>query len=420
MSEYKSKYTGQEVEDRLDAVDVLTEQIGQANKEISASQLAIEQLASQSDKLQSAIGSGAKIGANSTIGVNAIVGPSAVLGSSANVAPYAKIGASVNIEQGTTIGRSVSIADGANIGDALIGSGVEIGDNVYIGQNIHINSQFNSLALGNNVQTITIQGGKINLNDYSEKGTYRISGEVTYGSEVTNLPMQNHGGGNTIDAMLWVLDSSLPNIGAKDDDVCITQFLLLSNRTGGAEGDMFMRSANGKTKDSLTWKAWEKYQTNVEVGMVTSLDEFVDNGIYSGIYNTGGRPSEIETFVMIVINNYVVANTNKTITQIKYSTRVDGVFATQTRSKGVATGGVWSDWQRLGINSISFDEHYDSAIQPRCFTTTVVDEEGNIEIVPIFANLDGRYEGLVKADDVRKYVANQIKQAITDTLNKEV
>lgn len=419
MSEYKSKYTGQEVEDRLDSVDELTELIGQANDKITASQLAIKQLATQSDKLQSAIGSGAKVGANSTIGVNAVVGPSAVIGSSVNVAPYAKVGTSANIGQDVTIGRSVKIGDGANIGDALIGNGVEIGENLYIGQDVHINSQFNSLALGDNVQTITIQGGKINLNDYTEKGIYRIGGEVTYPPEETNLPMLNHGGGNTIDAVLWVLDSSLPNVGAKDDDVCVTQFLTLSNRTGGAEGDMFMRSANGKTKDSLTWKRWEKYQTNVEVGMVTSLDEFVDNGIYSGIYNQGGQPTEIETFVVLVINNYAVANENKTITQIKYGTRVDGVFTTQTRSKGVATGGEWSEWRRIGIDSISFDEQYDtSAIEPRCFTYLI--ENDNVVIYPIFANLDEKYEGLVKARDVRQYVTNQIKQAITDTLNKEV
>lgn len=265
---------------------------------------------------------------------------------------------------------------------------IKVGDETYDIEDLSLRS-----VIAPNAKAIVTQGGKINLNDYTEKGIYRIGGEVTYGPEVTNLPMQNHGGGNTIDAVLYVLDSSLPNIGAKDDDVCITQFLMLSNRTGGAEGDMFMRSANGKTKDSLTWKAWEKYQTNREVGMVTSLDEFVDNGLYSGIYNQGGQPSEIETFVLLVINNYAVANKNKTITQIKYGTRVNGEFATQTRSKGVATGGEWSEWRRIGINSISFDEQYDtSAIEPRCFTYLI--ENDNVVIYPILLILTINTKGL--------------------------
>lgn len=295
----------------------------------------------------------------------------------------------------------------------------KIGINSSIGDNVSIPSNFQLTAMGEQVSVLTDRT-QTNLNNFTQTGLYRLQWEVTESPEETNLPMLNHGGGNTIDAMLWVLDSSLPNIGAKDDDVCVTQFLMLSNRTGGAEGDMFMRSANGKTKDSLTWKRWEKYQTNVEVGMVISLDEFVDNGIYSGIYNQGGQPSEIETFVMLVINNYAVANKNKTITQIKYGTKVNGEFTMQTRSKGVATGGVWSEWQSVGgIDDISFSELYDtSAIKPRCFALAI--ENGNVVIYPIFANLNGNYEGLVKAGDVRQYVTNQIKQAITNTLNTEV
>ena len=295
----------------------------------------------------------------------------------------------------------------------------KIGINSSIGDNVSIPSNFQLAAMGEQVSELNDRA-QTSLNNFIKIGLYRLRWEVTESPEETNLPMLNHGGGNTIDAMLWVLDSSLPNVGAKDDDVCVTQFLMLSNRTGGAEGEMFTRSAVGSTKQGLSWKRWEKYQTNVEVGMVTSLDEFVDNGIYSGVYNQGGQPTEIETFVVLVINNYAVANENKTITQIKYGTRVNGEFAMQTRSKGVATGGVWSEWQSVGgIDNISFSELYDtSAISPRCFALAI--ENGNVVIHPIFANLNGNYEGLVKAGDVRQYVTNQIKQAITDTLNKEV
>lgn len=351
-----------------------------------------------------------------------------------------------------------------------------------------INSRLDNLwnSVGETAHVISIQKGLINLNDYITKGLYRIIGEVTYPPEVTNLPMMNHGGGNTIEAILWVLDSSLPNVGEKDDDVCVTQFLMLSNRTGGAEGDMFMRSANGKTKDSLTWKVWEKYQTNREVGMVTSLDEFVDNGIYSGVYNQGGQPTEIETFVMLVINNYVVVGENKTITQIKYANKVGGTFTMQKREKGIATGGQWTQWSASAVNNISagvimgeatagnffevtkdangnvriemiqnslesgkiaipyttdVKQYVDKAIanagggggvkdvrlglirgnaSAGNFTTYTKNEDGSIALGLIYNEIDSGQIGVAYTSDVKTYVANQIKQAITDTLNKEV
>lgn len=109
-----------------------------------------------------------------------------------------------------------------------------------------------------------------NMNDYKDAGTYRIKGERTGNPLDDNLPIMNSGSGHTLDGILYVLDSSLANGSGKESDCTITQFLILSNRVGGQEGDMYMRSAYGVNKDNLTWKPWEKYQTNMEVGCVNN------------------------------------------------------------------------------------------------------------------------------------------------------
>lgn len=211
-------------------------------------------------------------------------------------------------------------------------------------------------VFGDSIETITWDH-TCNMNNYKTAGTYRIKGERT-GNPMTNpdtdnLPIMNQGSGNTIDGILYVFDSSLTNGSGKESDCTVTQFLILSNRVGGQEGDTYMRSAYGVTKDSLTWKPWEKYQTNMEVGVVSDnathetkapfnpisangLNSFVDNGIYSGVYLTqevlGGDTTKTETFVMITINNYAAAGDNKTITQIKFAVNNMGVFSMEKRN----------------------------------------------------------------------------------------
>lgn len=216
-------------------------------------------------------------------------------------------------------------------------------------------------VMGGNAQVIEWSHTH-NMNDYKDAGTYRIKGERTGSPMDDNLPIMNSGSGHTIEGILYVLDSSLTNGSGYSDHCTITQFLMLSNRVGGQEGDMYMRSAYGATKDSLTWKPWEKYQTNMEVGVVSNdathdpstfnpinangLNSFVDNGIYSGVYLTqealSGDSTKAQTFVMVVINNYVIADSNKTITQIKFAVATNGTYSQEYRTLG--TDGSWSEW----------------------------------------------------------------------------
>jgi hypothetical protein len=203
-----------------------------------------------------------------------------------------------------------------------------------------------------------------------------------------NLPIMNSGSGHTIDGILYVLDSSLANGSGKESDCTITQFLILSNRVGGQEGDTYMRSAYGANKDSLTWKPWEKYQTNMEVGAVNNnytlnpsnptqaiswggMNQLTDNGIYSGIYLPPkamiGTPSDgtasivdataIETFVMVVINNYAAAKEARCVTQIKFAVTNGKVFSMEKRTStswGNDIDFSSSNWKSVGGGQYPF------------------------------------------------------------------
>ena len=237
-------------------------------------------------------------------------------------------------------------------------------------------------VMGGNAQVIEWSHTH-NMNDYKEAGTYRIKGERTGNPLDDNLPIMNQGSGHTIEGILYVLDSSLANGSGKEDDCTITQFLMLSNRVGGQEGDMYMRSAYGVSKDNLTWKPWEKYQTNMEVGVVSDnhllnpsnpteilkkysgMINLRDNGIYSGIYfgpkcmvGTGEDnwhisfqdATAIETFVMIVINNYAAASNARCITQIKFAVTNGGVFSMEKRSTSPESL-YFSQWESVGSGS---------------------------------------------------------------------
>lgn len=214
-------------------------------------------------------------------------------------------------------------------------------------------------VMGGNAQVIEWSHTH-NMNDYKDACTYRIKGERTGNPMDDNLPIMNSGSGHTIDGILYVLDSSLTNGSGNADDCTITQFLMLSNRVGGQEGDMYMRSAYGANKDSLTWKPWEKYQTNRNVGAVTDdytfnpstleiinyngLKSLVDNGIYYGTYYTeealAGERYKAQGFTMIVFN-HSDANNKPRVVQVKFAQTAGGLFSTEYRS---FIGNSWFGW----------------------------------------------------------------------------
>lgn len=201
-----------------------------------------------------------------------------------------------------------------------------------------------STGLGKSV----VWGSGTHTDAFVTAGTYNIKGERTVLTD--GLPIANAAAGHTINAKLVVLDSSISGNGA-DDDKCVTQILTLSNRTGG-DGEIYVRTGRASSKNQLVggygWEQWAKLQQNVQVGQVTSLNSYIENGMYSGVYVNGD--GQFETFVMVVINNYAVAGANgkvRSVSQFKYALALDGTFSYRSRSGQGNTGISWGEWSDL-------------------------------------------------------------------------
>lgn len=154
------------------------------------------------------------------------------------------------------------------------------------------------------------------MNGYTECGEYHIHGERR--NKYDGLPIINADPGHTIDATLTVLDSSLPTEGAKND-VCVTQILRMSNRTGG-DGHIYVRTGQADRKNQLasgsstSWGTWEKLMGIFEkngIASVNELDACTTNGMYSGLYANPKQASlgginfyPGDTFLMITANGY--------------------------------------------------------------------------------------------------------------------
>ena len=172
-----------------------------------------------------------------------------------------------------------------------------------------------------------------NLNSFVESQNYYITGERTNAND--GLPILNANPGHTIFAQLSVLDSSLKNGTGAKTDICVTQVLRLSNRTGG-DGHVYVRTGQASTKEELTatnstkWGTWEKlmgiFEKNV-VANATDLDTYTTNGMYSGLFmfsgyqqNWGVAITPGSTFLLVTVNGYAVSSAGLTpqLTQMLY------------------------------------------------------------------------------------------------------
>ena len=222
-------------------------------------------------------------------------------------------------------------------------------------------------AAGNGATEI-VWDASSNMNDFKTPGVYDIYGERTRQDD--NLPILNASSGHSIAARLVVVASTLQ---PANNEICVTQFLMLSNRRGG-EGNMYVRTYNQNNSPFMNgWSAWQKLQGAEEWGIVTDSDSWppssssgapmgsgmnfmIDNGVYTGVYTDNnyfnGTPSFIETFTLIVINNYAVASQSngqlkRTISQLKYA--VDAITNQATVKQRTKTDGSdWTDWKEIG------------------------------------------------------------------------
>ena len=250
-----------------------------------------------------------------------------------------------------------------------------------------------------------------NMNNFKEPGVYEIYGERTKHDD--NLPINNANSGHSFFARLTVIASTLQ---PANNEICITQMLLLSNRRGG-DGNTYIRTYNENNSPfNNGWGLWKKFQgveegyiftdtrkLNQDFGLQTrevGLNYMVDNGNYSGVYvneeaiiqnsdldsngnGTGSLNTDIsqvkfiETFNLVVINDYAVAGQvnnmleslgmgeykkERQICQIKTST--DYFSGTSSIKKRVCKGNGdeyknpanWSDWTDIGGGEVDITD----------------------------------------------------------------
>lgn len=228
-------------------------------------------------------------------------------------------------------------------------------------------------------------------------GIYNIRGERLNVKD--GLPIANSNPGHTINARLVVIDSSISGTGDTDDK-CITQILTLSNRTGG-DGDVYIRTGRAHSTNVLAggtgWEPWGKLQQNIEVGQVTSLNSFIGNGIYSGVYTNGS--SFFETFVMVVINNYAVAGATgqvRSVSQFKYALNVDGTFSYKTRIGRGGSSIEWGSWVDLGAATTT--DIQDNSITAQKLSSDV--REKVEKVLPLEENATKEKNALLNGDTI--------------------
>ena len=211
------------------------------------------------------------------------------------------------------------------------------------------------------------------LNSYTECGEFHIKGERTNAND--GLPILNADPGHTIDATMTVLDSSLTNGTGANTDICVTQILRMSNRTGG-DGHIFIRTGQAATKSQLAsdyskyWGPWEKlmgiFEKN-DIDTIEDLDGYTTNGMYSGLYaadaatHGGVQFSPGDTFLMITINGYAVSQFNMIpqITQLLYKLPVKTSTSEQNAEMYLRTGHwnadekkwVWGTFSKMVTNA---------------------------------------------------------------------
>lgn len=212
------------------------------------------------------------------------------------------------------------------------------------------------------------------LNTYIESGVYDISGLRLNIND--DLPITNVGENSPIAAKLFV--TATPE-GTTVIRHIFGQTLILSNAEGN-ETNIYTRSGKSVTSDNsyIQWSNWEKLQGIVETyfNLIDSgwkinelsstgdtlsspsssgLNGMVDNGMYSGIFADkllSENPTFIETFVLVVINDYAISNrlgVPRRISQLKYATDVISGKSSVKMRLGTGNENItWGDWTELG------------------------------------------------------------------------
>lgn len=178
------------------------------------------------------------------------------------------------------------------------------------------------------------------INEMTSTGCYIL--KFNHENTDVGLPMFVCEESHYINSVLIVTES-----GAEDNlqkNRLVGQTLILPQCYDG-KTHLYTRTL--KCADNL-WQPWARIQQNIEVGQVTSLDTYIDGGVYSGTYT---YDSLCETFVMFVIDNKPAASANgnvRSVSQFKYSLNLYGTFSYRVRT-GLGDAEIsWGEWVDIG------------------------------------------------------------------------
>ncbi|MBR5860638.1 MAG: hypothetical protein IKY71_04745 [Bacteroidaceae bacterium] len=190
---------------------------------------------------------------------------------------------------------------------------------------------------------------------------------------------------HTIVAQLFVTESAIAD--KQQQGRVVGQTLVLA-ACDGATVEILSRTAE-KQAHGFVWQPWSRMSQNIELGEVTSLDDYTESGTYKGVFTNGNN--KYETFIMVIINNAPVAQTTgkvRCISQFKYALGTDSNFSYKTRTGRGDDDIEWGDWVDLGAATTS--DIQDCAITAQKLSTDVREKVDN-PLRPLFIAAGAEY-----------------------------
>lgn len=177
---------------------------------------------------------------------------------------------------------------------------------------------------------------------------------------------------HTIVAQLFVTESAVAD--KQQQGRVVGQTLVLA-ACDGATVEILSRTAE-KQAHGFVWQPWSRMSQNIELGEVTSLDDYTESGTYKGVFTNG--KNKYETFIMVIINNAPVAQATgkvRCISQFKYALGTDSNFSYKTRTGRGDDDIEWGDWVDLGAATTS--DIQDCAITAQKLSTDLLAQINN-------------------------------------------
>lgn len=177
---------------------------------------------------------------------------------------------------------------------------------------------------------------------------------------------------HTIVAQLFVTESAVAD--KQQQGRVVGQTLVLA-ACDGATVEILSRTAE-KQAHGFVWQPWSRMSQNIELGEVTSLDDYTESGTYKGVFTDGQK--KYETFIMVIINNAPVAEAMgkvRCISQFKYALGTDSNFSYKTRTGRGDDDIEWGDWVDLGAATTS--DIQDCAITAQKLSTDLLAQINN-------------------------------------------